>query len=47
MNRVQLFVRQGTDELLAIAPPEFPLFAATKPAKLAEVFASMKDWMNL
>jgi hypothetical protein len=28
--------------------PDFPpLLAATKPATLAEIFASMKDWMNL
>ena len=42
-----LFVGEGMDELLAIAPPDFPLLTATKPAKLAEVFTSMKDWMNL
>ena len=46
-NTAYLFVGEGMDELLAIAPPDFPLLAATKPAKLAEVFASMKDWMNL
>jgi len=27
--------------------PDFPLAAATKPTELAEVFTSMKDWMNL
>jgi len=46
-NTAYLFVGEGMDELLAIAPPDFPLPAATKPTKLAEVFASMKDWMNL
>ncbi len=30
-----------------MASPDFPLLAATKPATLAEIFASMKDWMNL
>jgi hypothetical protein len=40
-------VGENMDELLAIAPPDFPLLAATRPVKLAEVFTSMKDWMNL
>src|SRR5207237_3333951 len=39
-NTAYLFVGEGMDELLAIAPPDFPLLAATKPAKLEEVFAS-------
>lgn len=39
--------RSTRRELLAIARPDVPLLAATKPAKLAEVFVSMKDWMNL
>jgi len=46
-NTAYLFVGEGMDELLAIAPPDFPLLAATKPAKLAQVFTSMKDWINL
>jgi len=46
-NTAYLFAGEGMDELLAIAPPDSPLAAATKPTKLAEVFTSMKDWMNL
>jgi len=46
-NTAYLFVGEGMDELLAIAPPDFPLLGATKPAKLDEVFVAMKDWMNL
>jgi len=46
-NTAYLFVGEGMDELLAIAPSDFPLLGATKPAKLDEVFVAMKDWMNL
>ncbi len=46
-NTAYLFVAEGMDELFAIAPPDFRLLAETKPVKLAEVFGSMKDWMNL
>jgi hypothetical protein len=46
-NTAYLFVGEGMDELFVIAPPDFPLLAATKPARLDQVFNFMKDWMNL
>jgi hypothetical protein len=30
------------DEMLAIAPPDFPLLAASPPVKLPQVFGTMK-----
>jgi len=46
-NTAYLFVGEGMDEMLAIAPEDFPLLAATQPVKLAHVFGTMKDWMSL
>ena len=46
-NTAYLLVSEGMNELPAIAPLDSPLLAATKPSRLAEVFTSMKDWMNL
>jgi len=46
-NTAYLFVGEGMDELLAIAPPDFPLLSAKQPVKLGQVFGTMKDWMNL
>jgi hypothetical protein len=46
-NTAYLFVGEGMDEMLAIAPPDFPLLAAAPPVKLPQVFSTMKDWMNL
>lgn len=46
-NTAYLFVGEGMDELLAIAPPDFSLTTATQPANLTEVFDSIKDWMSL
>ena len=46
-NTAYLFVGEGMDEMLAIAPQDFPLLAATQPVKLAQVFGTMKDWMSL
>jgi hypothetical protein len=46
-NTAFLFVADGTDELLAIAPPDFPLLSAQKPQRLDAVFAVMKDWLAL
>jgi len=46
-NTAFLFVADGTDGMLAIAPPDFPLLSATRPVKLEEVFGSMKDWLAL
>ena len=46
-NTAYLFVGEGMDEMLAIAPADFPLLAAAQPVKLAQVFGTMKDWMSL
>jgi hypothetical protein len=46
-NTAFLFVAQGTDEMLAIAPPDFPLWSAPRPHRLETVFTAMKDWLAL
>jgi len=46
-NTAYLFVGEGMDELLAIAPPDFPLLATKQPVPLAQVFGTMKDWLSL
>jgi hypothetical protein len=46
-NTAFLFAADGADELLAIAPPDFPLWNAPKPHRLDAVFAMMKDWLAL
>jgi hypothetical protein len=46
-NTAFLFVADGTDELLAIAPPDFPLLSVTKPQRLETIFGAMKDWLAL
>jgi hypothetical protein len=46
-NTVYLFVGVGMDEMLVIAPPDFPMIAKEHPIKLAEVFSWAKDWLNL
>jgi hypothetical protein len=44
-NTAFLFAADGADELLAIAPADFPLWNAPKPHRLDAVFQSMKDWL--
>ncbi len=46
-NTAFLFVADGTDEMLAIAPPDFPLLSAPQPARLEAVFGAMKEWLAL
>lgn len=46
-NTAFLFAADGTDGMLAIAPPDFPLLSATAPVKLENVFGAMKDWLAL
>ncbi len=46
-NTAYLFVGDGMDELLTIAPPDFPLLAATGPVPLTEVFGAMKNWLSV
>jgi hypothetical protein len=44
-NTAFLFVAEGADEILAIAPPDFPLWNAAPPHRLDAVFGTMKDWL--
>jgi hypothetical protein len=46
-NTAYVFVGEGMDELLAIAPPDFSLVAAAAPLKLERLFGTMKDWLSL
>jgi len=49
MNRRRFLLAAGARSaaIRAATSPDFPLLAAIKPAILAEIGASMKDWMNL
>ena len=46
-NTAFLFVADGTDEMLAIAPADFPLLSARKPQRLDTVFGTLKEWLAL
>lgn len=46
-NTALIFVAGGADEMLAIAPPDFPLWNAARPHRLDAVFGMMKDWLAL
>lgn len=47
LNTAYLFVCDGMDELLCIAPPDFPLLSAAKPVKLMRVHESAKEWLGV
>ena len=42
-----LFAGDGMEELLCIAPRDFPLLAAQTPVKLPQVFSCAKEWLNI
>ena len=46
-NTAFLFVADGTDGLLAIAPADFPLMSATTPRRLDTVFTALKTWLAI
>ena len=46
-NTVYLFVCDGMDELLCIAPADFPLLSITGPVNLARVFEAAKEWLAI
>jgi hypothetical protein len=46
-NTAYLFVGEGMDEMLLIAPSEFPVLATTKPVNLAEIFHYIKNWLRV
>jgi hypothetical protein len=46
-NTAYLFAAEGVEEMLCIAPPDFPLLSAAKPVKLAQVFGAAKEWLSI
>ena len=45
-NTVYLFAGEGVDQILAIAPPDFPLLNAPGPLKLAAVHHACRTWLG-
>ena len=46
-NTAYLFVGEGLDALLAIAPQDFPLLSAQGPVRLEDVFGEAKAWLGV
>ncbi|MEZ5363882.1 MAG: hypothetical protein R2748_16480 [Bryobacterales bacterium] len=46
-NTAYLFVGEGLDALLAIAPADFPLLSAEGPVRLEDVFREAKAWLGV
>jgi hypothetical protein len=46
-NTAYLMVAEGMDELLLIAPPDFPLAAGGAPVELQQVFSACRRWVGL
>jgi hypothetical protein len=46
-NTAYLFVGDGMEEMLAVAPSDFPLMSAKGPLKLRTVFGYLKDWLSV
>jgi hypothetical protein len=46
-NTAYLFVGDGMEEMLAIAPADFPLLSVKGPVKLQAVFQNLKDWLGV
>jgi len=46
-NTAYLFVGDGMEEMLAIAPADFPLLTAAGPFTLPAVFRHLKDWLGV
>jgi hypothetical protein len=46
-NTAYLFIADGLEEMLCIAPSDFPLLVVKPPLKLPQVFTSAKQWLNL
>jgi hypothetical protein len=42
-----LFVGDGVEQMLVIAPPDFPVRPGAKPWKLAGLHSALREWMNL
>jgi hypothetical protein len=46
-NTAYLFVGDGMEEMMVVAPGDFPLLSASGPLKLPAVFQHLKDWLSL
>lgn len=46
-NTAYLFVGDGMEEMMVVAPADFPLLTAAGPLKLDNVFQHLKDWLSL
>ena len=46
-NTVYYFVGEGMDEMLVLAPPDFPLLKAESPVSLLHLFAMARDWIQV
>jgi hypothetical protein len=46
-NTAYLFAGEGMDEMLAIAPADFPSLVHRKPVRLARIYSDCKAWLNL
>jgi hypothetical protein len=47
VNTAFLFAGEGLEEMLVIAPPDFPLLKASQPVSLPSVFRQTKEWMSI
>ncbi len=46
-NTAYLFVAEGADQMLVIAPEDFPLLSAAEPVAPERVFRACREWLNL
>jgi hypothetical protein len=46
-NTAYIFAAEGMDELLVIAPPDFPLRSSAKPLTLPSVHRGLRDWVDV
>ena len=46
-NTVYYFVGEGMDEMLVLAPSDFPLLKAESPVSLPHLFAMARDWIQV
>ena len=44
-NTVYYFVGEGMDEMLLLAPPDFPLLKTSSPVTLSQLFSAARDWV--
>ena len=44
-NTVYYFVGEGMDEMLLLAPPDFPLFKTSSTVPLSGLFSAARDWL--